>query len=78
MEVASMKRRVLDRRMDDRFFVARVSNLLYRGFPIRRRRKDSALAAWRAPAEWNSAIPQIGNPRYAWRRNRRPSHGPGK
>ena len=42
--------------------VAQVSNLLYRGFPICEDCEVSGRAG-----EWNSAIQQIGNLRYAWR-----------
>jgi len=51
--------------MNDLFFVAQVSNLPYRGFPIRKPWKFPASPDCRAPAEWNSAIQQIGNLRYA-------------
>ena len=44
--------------------VAQISNLLYRGFPIRKPGKVRASANRRRPAEWNSAIQQIGNLRY--------------
>ena len=39
--------------------VAQVSNLLYRGFPIRNRARRSG-----HPADWKSAIRQVGNLRY--------------
>ena len=48
--------------------VAQVSNLLYRGFPIRWSWKNAKPADVRRSAEWNSAIRQIGNLRYEGRR----------
>ena len=39
--------------------VAQVSNLLYRGFPTRGRHQIPQ------PADWKSAIQQVGNLRYA-------------
>jgi hypothetical protein len=39
-------------------FVAQVSNLLYRGFPIRRRGYDREIAGWKP------ATQQVGNLRY--------------
>ena len=43
----------------DPLLVAQVSNLLYRGFPTRRRSHVGA------SADWKSAIQQVGNLRYA-------------
>jgi hypothetical protein len=47
--------------------VAQVSNLLYRRFPIGRRRLLLYCQMLRNPAKWNSAIQQVGNLRYFYR-----------
>ena len=47
--------------------VAQVSNLLYRGFPIRSRSSARNRSDFPAPADWKSATQQIGNLRYAAR-----------
>ena len=52
--------------------VAQISNLLYRGFPIRNPRKIRESANRRRPAEWNSAIQQIGNLRHKFGRSTQP------
>jgi hypothetical protein len=45
--------------------VAQISNLPYRGFPIRWSWPNSrGCSEVSRPAEWNSAIQQIGNLRY--------------
>ena len=52
--------------------VAQISNLLCRGFPIRKPGKVCASANRRRPAEWNSAIQQIENLRYESGRSTQP------
>jgi hypothetical protein len=48
--------------------VAKTSSLLYRGFPIRRRRGLQRGSIWPTVADWKSAIQQVGNLRYRGRR----------
>ena len=64
----------------DAAFVAQVSNLLYRGFPTRRRARPSG-----RPADWKSATQQVGNLRYegsalttTGRAMKYPGEGPGQ
>ena len=59
--------RTAERRHSCRRVVAQVSNLLYRRFSICGPWSYLTPPSFRAPAEWNSALQQIGNLRYSLR-----------